>query len=171
MQADNTSRQYIVLAPEAHQLFQQMSNGANTEQFAQFTQAFQKVLTTPTGPGGEIQCQTPLQETLLALLTSQIPATTTNQDLMTRQRSVSSSLDAPMNGNDSSNSTLSSTSASPLTNNLAHATIMLQKVKDEPQHVPTLRNNNNNSQGNHINLEQNELIKKEKKRERNRQVS
>jgi hypothetical protein len=48
---------------------------------------------------------------------------------------------------------------------------MLNKVKDEPQHVPTSRSTNGNSSIERISLEHNEILKKEKKRERNRQVN
>jgi hypothetical protein len=78
-------------------------------------------------------------------------------------------MDTSMNGNDSSNSAISSSAQSPMTSHIQHNTIMVNKVKDEPQHVPTLRTNANSSIG-RIDLEQNEVFKKEKKRERNRQV-
>lgn len=76
-----------------------------------------------------------------------------------------------MNGNESSNSTISSTTQSPMTAHLQHNTIMLNKIKDEPQHVPSLRSTNNGSGVERISLEHNEVLKKEKKRERNRQVN
>jgi len=79
-------------------------------------------------------------------------------------------MDASMNGNESSNSAISSTSPSPMTSHIQHNTIMLNKVKDEPQHVPTLRTTNANPSIERISLEHNEVLKKEKKRERNRQV-
>jgi hypothetical protein len=79
-------------------------------------------------------------------------------------------MDTTLNGNESSNSTISSTAPSPMTH-IQHNTIMLNKIKDEPQHVPSSRtNNSSNSSIERISLEHNEVLKKEKKRERNRQV-
>jgi hypothetical protein len=92
------------------------------------------------------------------------------QDLMPRNRSISSSMDTSINGNESSDSALSSTAASPIPNHMQHNTIMLNKVKDEPQHVPTSRANTSGSSIERVSLEHNEVLKKEKKRERNRQV-
>jgi hypothetical protein len=92
------------------------------------------------------------------------------QDIMTRNRSISSSMDTSMNGNESSNSTISSTAPSPMPTHIQHNTIMLNKIKDEPQHVPTSRTTNTSSSIERISLEHNEVLKKEKKRERNRQV-
>lgn len=106
----------------------------------------------------------------MSYLTNRIP-TQQGQDINARNRSLSSSMDTSMNGNESSNSTLSSSAASPLTHHIQHNTIMLNKVKDEPQHVPSLRSNNTNSSIERISLEHNEVLKKEKKRERNRQVN
>lgn len=124
--------------------------------------------TTPTS--AEIQNQTQVQESILTYLTNRIP-TQQGQNITTRNRSLSSSMDASNNGNESSNSALSSTAASPLTAHLQHNTIMLNKVKDEPQHVPNSRSTNGNSSIERISLEHNEILKKEKKRERNRQVN
>jgi hypothetical protein len=92
------------------------------------------------------------------------------QDLIARNRSLSSPMDTTLNGNDSSNSTASSSAQSPMTH-MQHNTIMLNKIKDEPQHVPSSRTNNSSSSSiERISLEHNEVLKKEKKRERNRQV-
>ena len=168
---DNSSRQYIVLTPEAQQLIQQLSSSAaGNEQIQHFTQAFHKVLNAPTPTGGDVQSQTPLQETILSILNNHINTQSNNQDLMSRNRSMSSSMDTSMNGNDSSNSALSSTATSPLGTHMQQGTISLNKIKDEPQHVPTMGGNTSNSSIDRISMEQNELLKKEKKRERNRQV-
>jgi hypothetical protein len=134
------------------------------------TQAIQKAMTASTPTSADIQNQTQVQETILTYLTNRLPAQQ-GQDIITRNRSLSSSMDASMNGNESSNSALSSAATSPLTAHINNNTIMLNKVKDEPQHVPTSRSNNTNSSIERISLEHNEVLKKEKKRERNRQVN
>jgi chromosome segregation ATPase len=72
---------------------------------------------------------------------------------LSRNRSISSS----MNDNDSSNSTSAS---SPLS---SHSHLHSNRVKDELQHVPSMQGN---SHGN-----PHELVKREKKRERNRQAA
>ena len=84
------------------------------------------------------------------------------QDLIARNRSLSSPMDTTLNGNESSNSTVSSSAQSPMTH-MQHNTIMLNKIKDEPQHVPSLRTNNSSSSSiERISLEHNEVLKKEK---------
>lgn len=174
---DNLGRQYIVVPPEAHQFLQQLSSVGNQEQLAQLNQAIQKAMTATTPTSADVQNQTQVQETLLSYLTNRLAPQQqqqqqqpTNQDLMTRNRSISSSMDASMNGNDSSNSAISSSGQSPMGSHLQHNTVMLNKIKDEPQHVPSHRSTNNNSGIERISLEHNEVLKKEKKRERNRQV-
>jgi hypothetical protein len=156
--------------PEAHHLFQQLQSVGNNDQLSQLTQAIQKAMTATTPTSADIQNQTQVQETILTYLTNRITPQQQGQDIITRNRSISSSMDASMNGNDSSNSAISSTAPSPMTSHIQHNTIMLNKIKDEPQHVPTLRTTNTNSSIERISLEQNEVLKKEKKRERNRQV-
>jgi hypothetical protein len=173
---DNNGRQYIVVPPETHQLFQQLSSVSSNEQLHQLTQAIQKAMTATTPTSAELQNQTQVQETILTFLNNRINTQQQQQqqqqgqDLVARNRSLSSSMDTSMNGNESSNSGISSTVASPMTSHIQHSTIMLNKVKDEPQHVPSLRSTNNNSGIERISLEHNEVLKKEKKRERNRQV-
>jgi hypothetical protein len=156
---DNTARQYIVVPPEAQHLFQQLSSSVggeqrlitNSEHLNQLTQALQKAITATTP-------------------TNRIAPQQQGQDIITRNRSLSSPMDTTLNGNESSNSTVSSTAPSPMTH-IQHNTIMLNKIKDEPQHVPSSRtNNSSNSSIERISLEHNEVLKKEKKRERNRQV-
>lgn len=162
---------------EAHHLFQQLSSAggeqrllANPEHLNQLTQALHKAMTATTPTSADVQNQTQLQETILTYLTNRITPQQQGQDIITRNRSLSSSMDTTLNGNESSNSTVSSTAPSPMTQ-IQHNTIMLNKIKDEPQHVPSLRTNNNpNSSIERISLEHNEVLKKEKKRERNRQV-
>ncbi|CAF3623134.1 unnamed protein product [Rotaria sordida] len=176
---DNAPRQYIVLQSDDHHLFQQLSSvrdeqrlTTNNEQLNQLAQAIQKAITASTPTSAEIQNQTQVQETLLTYITNHMtPQQQQGQDIITRNRSISSSMDASMNGNESSNSAISSTTPSPMTTHIPHNTIMLNKVKDEPQHVPTSRTNNTNSSIERISLEQNEVLKKEKKRERNRQAA
>jgi len=169
---DNTGRQYIVVPPEAHHLFQQLSSVGGNEQLNQLTQAIQKAMTATTPTSAEIQNQTQVQETILTYLTNRMaPQQQQGQDIITRNRSISSSMDTSMNGNESSNSTISSSAQSPMTSHIQHNTIMLNKIKDEPQHVPSLRTTNTNSSIERISLEQNEVLKKEKKRERNRQAA
>ena len=168
---DNAGRQYIVVPPEAHHLFQQLSSVAtNNEQYNQLTQAIQKAITATTPTSADVQNQTQVQETILNYLTTRIVSTQQGQDLGTRNRSLSSSMDTSMNGNESSNSAISSTAPSPMTSHIQHNTIMLNKIKDEPQHVPSLRTSNAGGSMERISLEHNEVLKKEKKRERNRQV-
>ncbi len=167
---DNTGRQYIVVPPEAHHLFQQLSSVANNEQYNQLTQAIQKAITATTPTSADVQNQTQVQETILNYLTTRMASQQQGQDIITRNRSLSSSMDTSMNGNESSNSAISSTAPSPMTSHIHHNTIMLNKIKDEPQHVPSLRTNNAGSSIERISLEHNEVLKKEKKRERNRQV-
>ena len=175
---DNANRQYIVVPPEAHHIFQQFSSSVggeqrlltNNDQLAQLTQAIQKAIAAGTPTSADGQNQTQLQETILTFLNNRMTVPQANQDLMPRNRSISSSMDTSMNGNESSNSALSSTATSPIPNHMQHNTIMLNKVKDEPQHVPTSRTNTSGSSIERINLEHNEVVKKEKKRERNRQV-
>ncbi|UJR26181.1 hypothetical protein I4U23_007524 [Adineta vaga] len=169
-QSDNGARQYIVVPSDAHQLLQQLSSTVSGEQLTQLTQAIQKAITATTPTSADIQNQTQVQEQILTYLTNRIP-TQQGQELITRNRSISSSMDTSMNGNESSNSALSSAAQSPMTAHIQHNTIMLNKVKDEPQHVPNLRSNNNNSSIERISLEHNEVLKKEKKRERNRQAA
>ncbi|CAF0755713.1 unnamed protein product [Rotaria sordida] len=176
---DNAPRQYIVLQSDDHHLFQQLSSvrdeqrlTTNNEQLNQLAQAIQKAITASTPTSAEIQNQTQVQETLLTYITNHMtPQQQQGQDIITRNRSISSSMDTSMNGNESSNSAISSTTPSPMTTHIPHNTIMLNKVKDEPQHVPTSRTNNTNSSIERISLEQNEVLKKEKKRERNRQAA
>jgi predicted nucleic acid-binding Zn-ribbon protein len=168
---DNTGRQYIVVPPEAHHLFQQLSSVANNEQYNQLTQAIQKAITATTPTSADVQNQTQVQETILNYLTTRMASQQQGQDIITRNRSLSSSMDTSMNGNESSNSAISSTAPSPMTSHIHHNTIMLNKIKDEPQHVPSLRTNNAGSSIERISLEHNEVLKKEKKRERNRQAA
>ncbi|CAF0794955.1 unnamed protein product [Rotaria sp. Silwood1] len=175
---DNTPRQYIVLQSDDHHLFQQLSSvrdeqrlTTNNEQLNQLAQAIQKAITGTTPTSADLQNQTQGQETLLTYITNRMTPQQQGQDIIARNRSISSSMDTSMNGNESSNSTISSTAPSPMTTHIPHNTIMLNKVKDEPQHVPTLRTNNTNSSIERISLEQNEVLKKEKKRERNRQAA
>ena len=170
IQTDGNGRQYIVFPSDAQQLLQQISSSVSGDQLSQLTQALQKAITATTPTSAEIQNQTQNQEHVLTYLASRIPHQQ-GQELHTRNRSISSSMETSMNGNESSNSALSSSAPSPMTAHIQHNTIMLSKVKDEPQHVPNLRNNNGNSSIERISLEHNELLKKEKKRERNRQVS
>ncbi|CAM4763268.1 unnamed protein product [Rotaria magnacalcarata] len=183
MHTDNTTRQYIVLPSDAHHLLQQLSSSvgdeqrllANTEQLNQLTQALQKAITASTPTSADLQNQTQVQEQIITYLTNRMAPQQQQQqqqqDMLTRNRSISSSMDASMNGNESSNSAISSSAQSPMTSHLSHSTIMLNKVKDEPQHVPTSRANNGNSSIERISLEHNEVLKKEKKRERNRQAA
>jgi hypothetical protein len=175
---DNTARQYIVVPPEAQHLFQQLSSSVggeqrlitNSEHLNQLTQALQKAITATTPTSADVQNQTQVQETILSFLTNRIAPQQQGQDIITRNRSLSSPMDTTLNGNESSNSTISSTAPSPMTH-IQHNTIMLNKIKDEPQHVPSSRtNNSSNSSIERISLEHNEVLKKEKKRERNRQV-
>ncbi|CAF0721908.1 unnamed protein product [Rotaria sp. Silwood1] len=175
---DNTPRQYIVLQSDDHHLFQQLSSvrdeqrlTTNNEQLNQLAQAIQKAITGTTPTSADLQNQTQGHETLLTYITNRMTPQQQGQDIIARNRSISSSMDTSMNGNESSNSTISSTAPSPMTTHIPHNTIMLNKVKDEPQHVPTLRTNNTNSSIERISLEQNEVLKKEKKRERNRQAA
>ncbi|CAF4029805.1 unnamed protein product, partial [Adineta steineri] len=167
---NNNARQYIIVPSETHQLFQQLQSSVGGEQLSQLTQAIQKAITAQTPTSADIQNQTQVQEQLLTFLSNRIP-TQQGQDIIQRNRSISSSMDTSMNGNESSNSALSSAAASPMTSHIQHNTIMLNKVKDEPQHVPTSRTNNGNSSIERICLEGNEVLKKEKKRERNRQAA
>jgi hypothetical protein len=168
---DNTPRQYIVLPADAQHLFQQLSSVGNHEQINQLTQAIQKAMTANTPTSADVQNQTQVQETILNYLNNRMaPQQQQVQDIITRNRSLSSSMDTSMNGNESSNSAISSTAPSPMTSHIQHNTIMLNKIKDEPQHVPSLRTTNTNSSIERISLEHNEVLKKEKKRERNRQV-
>ena len=167
---DNTGQQYIVVPPELHQLLQQLPNGSGNEQIVQLTQALRKAITATTPTSADVQNQTQIQETILNYLSTHIAPQQQGADLMARNRSMSSSMDTSINGNESSNSAISSTVASPLTSHIQHGTILLNKVKDEPQHVPSLRSGNANSSMERISLEHNEVLKKEKKRERNRQV-
>jgi len=173
---DTLNRQYIVVPAEAHQFFQQFTSTntgeqrlvTSTEQLTQLTQALQQAIAAGTPTGSDGQSQTQLQERILSFLQTRIAPIQQTDDLMTRNRSMSSSMDASINGNDSSNSALSSTDASPIPSH----TILLNKVKDEPQHVPNMRSNtSSNSPMDRVNMEQNEVIKKEKKRERNRQAA
>jgi hypothetical protein len=181
--SDNSGRQYIVVPSEAHHLFQQLTAVAaggeqrliaTNEQLTQLTQAIQKAIAAPTPTSADIQNQTQVQETFLTYLTNrgtpQQQQQQQGQDITTRNRSLSSSMDTSMNGHESSDSTVSSTAQSPMTTHIQHNTIMLNKVKDEPQHVPNSRSNNSNAPIERISLEHNEVLKKEKKRERNRQV-
>ncbi|CAF1679583.1 unnamed protein product [Adineta ricciae] len=170
IQSDGNGRQYIVFPSDTHQLLQQISSSVGGDQLSQLTQALQKAITATTPTSAEIQNQTQNQEHVLTYLASRIPHQQ-GQELHTRNRSISSSMETSMNGNESSNSALSSSAPSPMTAHIQHNTIMLNKVKDEPQHVPNLRNNNGNSSIERISLEHNELLKKEKKRERNRQAA
>ncbi|CAF0814120.1 unnamed protein product [Adineta ricciae] len=170
IQSDSNGRQYIVFPSDTHQLLQQISSSVGGDQLSQLTQALQKAITATTPTSAEIQNQTQNQEHVLTYLASHIPHQQ-GQELHTRNRSISSSMETSMNGNESSNSALSSSEPSPMTAHIRHNTIMLNKVKDEPQHVPNLRNNNGNSSIERISLEHNELLKKEKKRERNRQAA
>ena len=176
---DTSNRQYIVVPSDAHHLLQQFTatiNGeqrlvTNSDQLNQFTQAIQKAINASTPTSADVQNQTHLQETILTLLQNRMAPQQQTEDLMTRNRSISSSMDTSMNGNESSNSAQSSTAPSPMPSHIQHNTIMLNKVKDEPQHVPTMRSNtSSNSSIDRINMDQNEVVKKEKKRERNRQV-
>ena len=167
---DNTGQQYIVVPPELHQLLQQLPNGSGNEQIVQLTQALRKAITATTPTSADVQNQTQIQETILNYLSTHIAPQQQGADLMARNRSMSSSMDTSINGNESSNSAISSTVPSPLTSHIQHSTILLNKVKDEPQHVPSLRSGNGNSSMERISLEHNEVLKKEKKRERNRQV-
>ncbi|CAF2358230.1 unnamed protein product [Rotaria sp. Silwood2] len=177
---DNTARQYIVLQSDDHHIFQQLSSvrderlTTNNEQLNQIAQVIQKAIAATTPTSADIQNQSQVQETILTYITNRMnpqQQQQPEQDILTRNRSISSSMDTSMNGNESSNSTVSSTAPSPMTAHIPHNTIMLNKVKDEPQHVPTLRTNNTNSSIERISLEQNEVLKKEKKRERNRQAA
>lgn len=168
---DSTGQQYIVVPPEAHQLIQQLTNVSGNEQLIQLTQALRKAITATTPTSADVQNQTQVQETILNFLSNHISSQQQESDLMARNRSISSSMDTSINGNESSNSAISSTAPSPLTSHIQHNTIMINKVKDEPQHVPSLRSNNANSSMERISLEQNEVLKKEKKRERNRQAA
>ena len=183
---DSAGRQYIVVPPESEHLFHQLNSSVgnqqgalmNNEQLTQLTQALQKVISASTPTSADVQNQTQLQESILSFLNNRIAPQQQqqqqpqqqNQDLSTRNRSLSSSMDASTNGNDSSNSTVSSTAPSPMTSHLHHSTVMLNKIKDEPQHVPSARATNSNSSIERVSLEHNEVLKKEKKRERNRQV-
>jgi hypothetical protein len=169
---DSSGRQYIVVPPEAHHLFQQLSSVNGNEQINQLTQAIQKAITATTPTSADVQNQTQVQETILTYLTNRLAPQQQQQqgqDILSRNRSISSSMDT--NGNESSNSTVSSSALSPMTSHIQHNTIMINKVKDEPQHVPSLRTTNPNSSIERISLEQNEVLKKEKKRERNRQAA
>jgi hypothetical protein len=176
---DNTSRQYVVVPSEPHSLFQQFSSSnvgeqnliADNNQLNQLTQAIQKAINGNTQTGDSVQNQTQLQEAIRSLLSDRVSMQHQTDNLITRNRSLSSSMEASINGNESSNSALSSSVTSPLQGHMQHNTIMLNKIKDEPQHVPTMRTNTSSSSIEHVNLEQNELLKKEKKRERNRQVN
>jgi len=169
---NNTGHQYIVVPPETHHLFQQLTSVGDTEQINQLTQAIQKAITATTPTSADIQNQTQVQERILTYFANRItPQQQQGQDIITRNRSISSSMDTSMNGNESSNSTISSSAQSPMTSHIQHNTIMLNKIKDEPQHVPSLRTTNANSSIERISLEQNEVLKKEKKRERNRQAA
>lgn len=162
---DNTGRQYIVIPPEAQQLFQHLS--MDGEQ--QFTEVLQKVMTANTS-ASTTDGHNPTYLSNYLTPTSQ-QQQQQRQDIATRDRSISSSMDTSMNGNESSNSAISSTTSSPMTTHIHQNTIMLNKIKDEPQHVPSSRANHANSSIEHISLEQNEVLKKEKKRERNRQAA
>lgn len=168
---DGTGQQYIVVPPEAHQLLQQLSNVTGNEQIMQLTQALRKAITATTPTSADVQNHTQVQETILNYLSNHVSPQQQGQDLIARNRSMSSSMDTSINGNESSNSAISSTVSSPLTSHIQHSTIMLNKVKDEPQHVPSLRSSNANSSIERISLEHNEVLKKEKKRERNRQAA
>ena len=186
---DSAGRQYIVVPPESEHIFHQLNSSVgnqqgsmiNNEQLTQFTQALQKAISASTPTSADSQNQTQLQESILSFLNNRIASQQQQQqqqqqppqhnaDLSTRNRSLSSSMDASTNGNDSSNSTVSSTAASPMASHHHHSSGMLNKIKDEPQHVSSARTTNSNSSIERVSLEHNEGLKKEKKRERNRQV-
>ena len=177
---DNATRQYIVVPSDAHHIFQQLSSSGgndqyhitNNEQLNQLSQAIHKAMTTNTPTSVDVQNQSQVQETILTYLTNRMtpPQQSHLPQDVSHNRSISSSMDTSMNGNESSSSAISSTTPSPMTTHLQSNTIMLNNVKDEPQHVPTSRTNHTNSSIERISLEHNELLKREKKRERNRQV-
>jgi predicted nucleic acid-binding Zn-ribbon protein len=179
--------QYIIVPPEAQHILQQLSSSVggeqrlisttNSEQFNQIAQALQKVVSSSSTSTTNLDSQNQNQETLLTLLNNHtrmhLPQTihSHSQDIHSRNRSISSSMDTSMNGNEESSNS-SSTAASPMTTHLHNNTIVLGKIKDEPQHVPSLRSSGSSgSPLERINLEHNEVAKKEKKRERNRQAA
>lgn len=172
---DTSNRQFIVFPPEAQQFIQQLTPGngearllTNSDQLTQLSQALQQAINAGTPNSPDVQNPAQLQEKILSFLQTRFVTTTQTDDLITRNRSISSSMDTSINGNESSNSALSSSATSPMPTH----TITVNKVKDEPQHVPNMRSNTSmNSPGDRINMEHNEVLKKEKKRERNRQAA
>ncbi|CAF0773922.1 unnamed protein product [Didymodactylos carnosus] len=95
---------------------------------------------------------------------------------ISRNRSHSSSMDASVNGSSTSSSPSPITQSSSSIMNTS--SIPLGKIKDEPQHVPsssslitTTATSNMVPGVERINMEHNEVIKREKKRERNRQAA
>ncbi|CAF0764996.1 unnamed protein product [Didymodactylos carnosus] len=181
----------IIVPPDNHititpQFLQQLQNTftnnpetamtiANNEHLQALVYALQKAASTPNSS------ITPNMEINNHVFTTDNNTNTSNS---VRNVSISQNRSHSPQMDTSANDSSTSSSLSPLTHSSSSTlhtnNIQLGKIKDEPQHVPsgssslitTTTTMSNTIPGiERINMEQNEVVKREKKRERNRQAA